>query len=110
MYFEHSTSVLGVEKKILSPPERLLGDLGQGTGLRALLVWLGSLRFPGNEAVMAGRGSSDSSCRAKVGSSAVHTHTHTHTHSHLLPQGSLFHLLHLCPIHGDKQGNTTSIS
>lgn len=79
MYFEHSTSVLGVEKKILSPPERLLGDLGQGTGLRALLVWLGSLRFPGNEAVMAGRGSSDSSCRAKVGSSAVHTHTHTHT-------------------------------
>ena len=72
---------------------------GRARGLRVLLAWLGSLRFPGNEAVMAAgeqlwflvQSSSWFNCSA---------HTHTHSHSHLLPRGSLFHLLHLCPIHG----------
>ena len=46
MYFEHSTSVIGVEKKILSPPERLLGDLGQGTGTQGALSVVGQSEVP----------------------------------------------------------------
>ena len=80
MYFGHSTSVHGVEKKVLSPPERLLGDLGQGTGTQGALSVAGQSEVPWKwNCDGRGGGSSGSSRRAKVASNAVHTHSHTHT-------------------------------
>ena len=90
MYFEHSASVHGVEKKILSLPERLLGDLGQGTGTQGALSVVGQSEVPWkcsrDGGGLWGRGAEAAlvpHAELKlVQVQCTHTHTHTHIHTH----------------------------
>ena len=72
---------------------------GRARGLRGLLVWLGSLRFPGNGTVMAGEEAAmvpraelkllPMQCTHTHTHSHTLTHTHTHSHTHTLTPATL---------------------